>query len=106
MTEPDGHWVARDGAAHVVWNAPDQQRKNGLVASRVTLIRRPAPIEQMPVAAEATARGHVARIVLVGDEGVGSVRMFWRESAGACKSYELNVDQGVTIDQAIGLLPR
>ncbi len=102
---PNKTTTASDGTAELIWTAP-QPRPSDMAPREVALVRRPHPVELGPEAATGTARGHSTRVVLVGDEGVGSVRMFWREADRPCESYELNVDRGITVPDALRLLPR
>lgn len=48
------------------------------------------------VSATTMARGYPAELTLVGDEGVGSVRVSWKEAEGPCESYELWVSYSPT----------
>jgi hypothetical protein len=103
--EPDKTTKGGDGTAQLTWTAP-QPGSSAFAPREVNLVRRPHPDELSTESATGTARGHATRAVLVGDEGVGGVRMFWREAERDCESYELNIDRGITLREALSLLPR
>jgi hypothetical protein len=88
----------------LIWSAP-RPLPSDFAPKEVALVRRPHPVELDPEAATGTARGDRARAVLMGDEGVGSIRMFGREADRSCESYELNIDRGITLREALRLLP-
>jgi hypothetical protein len=103
--QPDDMTRESDGSAQLKWVAP-RPRPSEFAPTEVALVRRPHPVDLAPEAATGRARGHLVRAVLVGDERVGSIRMFWREANRDCESYELNVDRGISLEDALTLLPR
>lgn len=93
-----------DGSFELTWTGPPL---SGWQAPQdVSVIRRVRPERAEVTSATASARGHPAQVMLVGDEGVGSIRAFWQEGDGPCQSFELNVSHGATIDEVVALLPR
>jgi hypothetical protein len=92
-----------DGSSELTWAGPPPPGRNA--PQEVSIIRRVQPMHMEVTSATATARGNPAQITLVGDEGVGAIRVFWQEGADPCESYELNVSHGATIDDTIALLP-
>lgn len=104
VSEPTEASSRGDGSSKVTWMGPPSGGRQR--AQEVSIVRRVRGEPAEVVSATATARGHPAEITLIGDEGVGSVRAAWKESEGPCKSYELWVSYGATIEEVIALLPR